>query len=84
MKNYLEYDQATGQITDETGLLIYTYLGAKPMELETSSEELETSPEGSVDKLNMVDSLIKLKNSGFTADDVIAIAKANLINGGTS
>lgn len=71
MKQYLNYDLATGNITDDNGLFITMHHNAVPVEVEAS-----------VDQLGMVDSLIKLKNSGFTAEDVIAIAKANLLGKG--
>jgi len=60
---YLNYDQTSGQVTDKSGTLITTYIGATPVEIEKSST---------------VDDIIKLKNAGFTAEDIIAIKKANL------
>jgi len=60
---YLNYDQVNGHVTDKSGALIITYVGAIPVEIEKSST---------------VDDIIKLKNAGFTAEDIIAIKKANL------
>lgn len=63
-KQYLEYDVATGNIIDGTGLIVFTATGFKPVALEKDSTS--------------IDDMIKLKNSGFTAEEVIAIKKANL------
>ena len=58
------YDVATGNVTDAAGLVLISYSGATPVEVEN--------------KTTSVDDMIKLKNSGFTAEEVIAIKKANL------
>ena len=63
---YLKYDPLTGNITDNTGLLVASLLGFAPVDIEESAESTS------------VDDMIKLKNSGFTAEEVIAIKKANL------
>ena len=66
MNNYLKYDVLTGMVTDGTGALVTTLAGVIPVKIE----ELQSS--------TSIDDMIKLKNSGFTADEVIAIKKANL------
>jgi len=63
-QKYLHYDLLSGSITDATGMNIATYVGAAPVEVES--------------KGTSIDDMIKLKNSGFTAEEVIAIKKANL------
>tara|TARA_R110000744_G_scaffold380568_1_gene503239 strand:+ start:20708 stop:20902 length:195 start_codon:yes stop_codon:yes gene_type:complete len=62
-KKYLNYDESTGIITDANGLILTTYAGATPVEIKESTS---------------IDDMIKLKNSGFTAEEVIQIKKANL------
>ena len=64
MKVTLEYDVVTGTITDKLGIIVGTYCGLTSLDDEQSSTS--------------VDDMIKLKNSGFTAEEVIAIKKANL------
>ncbi len=61
---YLNYDQITGNITDNNGALVAVFTGFVPVEVES--------------KTSTVDDIIKLKNAGFTAEDIIAIKKANL------
>ncbi|QDP52057.1 MAG: hypothetical protein Unbinned706contig1000_1 [Prokaryotic dsDNA virus sp.] len=65
-KQYLEYDPVTGEIKDNLGTLVTTMPGWIPVEIK---QEVKTTS---------VDDMIKLKNSGFTAEEVIAIKKANL------
>ena len=65
-KQYLNYDSSTGNVTDATGCILATLPGFTPIEIK--EEPKSTS----------VDDMIKLKNSGFTAEEVIAIKKANL------
>lgn len=62
-KQYLEYDVLTGNITDKSGAIVFSAIGFIPIEVESSAS---------------IDDMIKLKNSGFTAEEVIAIKKANL------
>lgn len=62
MKTYLNYDESTGAVTDKNGLVITTFAGAVAVKIKESTS---------------VDDMIKLKNSGFTAEEVIAIKKAN-------
>ena len=65
-QQYLKYDPVTGDIKDALGMLVTTLPGWSPIELE--DKPASTS----------IDDMIKLKNSGFTAEEVIAIKKANL------
>jgi hypothetical protein len=63
---YLKYNTTTGDITDANGTLVLSSPGWAPVAI--SVEQTTTS----------IDDMIKLKNSGFTAEEVIAIKKANL------
>ena len=65
-QQYLKYDPNTGNITDDTGMMVFCYLGALSFSIEDKKESTS------------IDDMIKLKNSGFTAEEVIAIKKANL------
>lgn len=60
---YLKYDPVSGIITDGSGAHVATFPSFVPVE---------------IDKNTSIDDMIKLKNSGFTAEEVIAIKKANL------
>ena len=64
MKKYLEYDPVSGAITDGKGSMVISMMGYVPVTLEPSGTS--------------IDDMIKLKNSGFTAEEVIQIKKANL------
>tara|TARA_R110000744_G_scaffold347704_1_gene453249 strand:+ start:59 stop:253 length:195 start_codon:yes stop_codon:yes gene_type:complete len=64
MKQYLEYDPISGAITDDKGTMVISMMGYTPITLEASNTS--------------IDDMIKLKNSGFTAEEVIQIKKANL------
>ena len=63
---YLKYDPISGAITDNLGVLVTTMPGWIPIDMDEKTESTS------------VDDMIKLKNSGFTAEEVIAIKKANL------
>ncbi len=63
---YLKYDTATGNITDNSGTLVTSMPGWIPVEIDSKPESTS------------IDDMIKLKNSGFTVEEVIAIKKANL------
>jgi len=63
-QKYLHYDLITGNVTDASGMLVICYPAALPVEVES--------------KGTSIDDMIKLKNSGFTAEEVIQIKKANL------
>lgn len=61
---YLEYDELTGDIRDATGLLVTTMHSFKGIEIKESSS---------------VDDLCKLKNAGFTAEEMIDLKRKELI-----
>ena len=63
---YLKYDPITGNITDGNNVYVATMTGFVPIELDD------------IPQTTSIDDMIKLKNSGFTAEEVIAIKKANL------
>ena len=65
-QQYLNYDPVSGLITDNLGAMVTTMPGWVPVEIDNKPESTS------------VDDMIKLKNSGFTAEEVIAIKKANL------
>ena len=65
-QQYLKYDPISGVITDNLGGMVTTQPGWVPVEIDDKPESTS------------VDDMIKLKNSGFTAEEVIAIKKANL------
>jgi len=65
-RQYLYYEPSTGNISDSTGFVCATYSTGLFVELDEES------------KSTSIDDMIKLKNSGFTAEEVIAIKKANL------
>ena len=55
---YLKYDEATGQIIDKTGVLIYTYVGAVPVDAKTKDNTIVE-----LVKLGLsADDIVKLKN----------------------
>lgn len=60
---YLEYNESTGEIKDSTGNFVTTLTGFSGIEIKESND---------------VDNLIKLKNAGFTAEEIIQIKKAGL------
>jgi len=64
-KVLLNYDVQTGTLTNESGMTVGTWAG-----LPTHKELKGNSK---------VEDMIKLKNSGFTAEEVIEMGKAGLI-----
>ena len=64
-QKYLKYDEISGQITDANASLVYTLSGFIGIEIDAES-------------ISSVDEMIKLKNAGFTAQDIIEIKKAGL------
>jgi len=65
MKAIFEYDSVTGQITDKNGLSTYM-LGMAPFESEKESSE------------NSISDIIKLKNAGFTTDEIVQMKKLGI------
>lgn len=66
MKVVIEYDPATGNMTDAKG----AYVGCW-MQLESFGNELTVS--------DPVEDIVKLKNSGFTAEDIVALKKGGVL-----
>lgn len=63
----LEYDKATGQITDpNTNCTISTWMGLEGSEVK----EQKTSD---------VSELVKLKDAGFTADEIMQMKREELV-----
>ena len=63
-KQYSKYDPLTGFIRDASNMQVGAAIpGMQPV---------------TMDEHSTVDDIIKLKNAGFTADDIIAIKKANI------
>ena len=69
MKVLLDYEPASGQLSN-CGVYIATFIGL--------NEYKESEPPADVES-NNIDSMVKLKNSGFTAKEVIEISKAGLL-----
>ena len=65
VQKYLKYDEISGQITDANGSFLHTATGFIGIEIDAES-------------ISSVDEMIKLKNAGFTAQDIIEIKKAGL------
>ena len=65
MSVYLKYNEGSGNITDANGTLVSCFKGFKGVDVDEN-------------KSTSIDDMIKLKNSGFTAEEVIAIKKANI------
>lgn len=64
---YLRYNPVNGDIYDKNNALVTTsMLGYDPIEIDSKPESTS------------IDNMIKLKNAGFTAEEVINITKANL------
>lgn len=61
----LEYDEATAQITDATGCMVGTWGGLKSFDSTNESVPAST--------------LIKLKEAGFDAEEIIAMNKAGML-----
>ena len=65
MKVIVEYDQVTGEIKDKSGMTIGSWF------------ELEHF--GSPDEPNKVRDIIKLKDAGFTAEDIVTMKEGGLL-----
>lgn len=62
MKIQLNYDPSVGHIIDNKGLVIATYLGLSDHEVKDSDTTNKS-----------VKTLVKLKDAGFTVDEIIAL-----------
>jgi len=58
----LNYEQSTGNVTDKNGIHVGCYLGLVPVESE--QQESQTSD---------IDAVIKLKNAGFTCEEILKL-----------
>lgn len=66
MKVVIDYDPASGNMTDAKGAYVGSWMG-----LESFGEELSTN--------DPVEDIVKLKNSGFTAEDIVAMKKGGVL-----
>lgn len=66
-KIVLEYDDSTGFVYDSTGLYIGTNLSLKPFD---ATDEKASVP---------IDDLVKLRNAGFTTDEIIELKRKDLL-----
>ena len=67
MKIALNYDVNTGQITDDSGIIIMSYMGLQNNEIKESKVST-----------NVTD-LVKLKDAGFTAEEIISLSSREII-----
>lgn len=67
MKIALNYDVNTGQITDDSGIIIISYMGLQNNEIKESKVST-----------NVTD-LVKLKDAGFTAEEIISLSSREII-----
>lgn len=77
MKIQLNYDPATGQITDNTGAFIFNWLGLENHEVQNEAVSLQHGLE--YKQFAAVSDLIKLKEAGFTADEIISMQARGVI-----
>lgn len=64
-KVLLNYDQSTGQLSKDDGLFVASYIGLTPYD-------------GSLDKPK-IDDLVKLKEAGFTAEEIVMMVKKEVL-----
>lgn len=65
MKVTIDYDSTTGAMTDKRGTLVGTWVGLEHF--------------GDAEKKDIVRDLIKLKEAGFTADEIVAMKEGGLL-----
>lgn len=65
MKVTLDYDPASGQLTDKSGSLVGTWVNLQPVD-------------DSVKKLTPAEA-IQLREAGFTAEDLVELRKRGLL-----
>lgn len=63
MKIELNYDAVTGQITDNIGTILLTWMGLENHQTKSGDVEM----------------LVKLKNAGFETDDIVELHRKELI-----
>ena len=71
MKVILNYDQSTGMVHDNIGTYIGTW--SNPTDLEGHKET------GAADDQSIIESIVRLKNAGFDAEEIIEIKKNGLV-----
>jgi len=64
MKVLIEYNEVTGQMTDVDGIQVGTWMNINSFELNSGVS---------------VEVLIKLKNAGYTADEIIQMKNKEII-----
>lgn len=64
MKITLNYDPTTGQVTDNNGAIIVTWMGLQDQQAE---------PEISVENL------VELKKAGFSTDEIVELRKKDIL-----
>lgn len=69
MKIELNYEPLTGQITNDIGVFIATCAGLNHLEVKSNEKE-----QGS-----KTDVILKLKDAGFSADDIMAMSSRGVI-----
>lgn len=68
MKIQLNYNPATGQITDNNSVMLFSWPGLDDHAVNESEA-----------KATDIDELIKLKNAGFDTDDLVELRKKEII-----
>lgn len=69
----LNYDPVTGNFTDRNGLYLCCHTGFDTEGHQPATVELKTDAQSSVSDL------IKLKDAGFTADEIMALRSREVI-----
>ena len=67
MKVIIEYDPVTGQLSDKNGVMIATWMGLQADDAAVVGTAVDT------------EKLVKLKNAGFTADELVELRRKELI-----
>jgi len=64
MKIVLNYDPMTGNMTDESGMLVSTYMGLERLNIEN---------------MGKTDKIIELKKAGFLVEDILKLKREGVI-----
>ena len=73
VKIELGYDTGTGNISDVNGMILGTFFGLDVDKHKPPSVELVANPVSSVSEI------IKLKDAGFTADEIISMKSREVV-----
>lgn len=65
MKILLEYDEASGQVTDAAGVMPICYLGLKSFEPDSAGLTVKE--------------IVKLKDAGFSAEEITELKSGGVI-----